>query len=157
MTLANSPASIQPPPSRRSLLGRVAMWVGLGASYGTFAAFALRYIYPGHRPPVFRSIYAGRLAELADGGTKVVMDLNGVPVQVVRQGDTLHALSTVCPHLGCRVRWEAQNLQFRCPCHNAAFDREGKVLFGPPPRDLDRYDVEVIFGSIYVKMKERTT
>ncbi len=130
------------------------MYVSLAVSYGTAAVLAAKYLYPMKRTPTIRSIFVARLSQLPDGGTHVVTDLRGVPVQVVRQGDSLLALSTVCPHLGCRVRWEGGAKQFLCPCHNAAFDQEGKVLSGPPPRPLGRYEVEVIEGSVYLKMKE---
>ena len=135
-------------------LGRLTMWLGLTLSYGTAVAFGVGYLYPRRRPPRLRSIYVGRLEQIPDGGTLETRDLRGVPVQIVRQGAELRALSTVCPHLGCRVRWEAQNARFACPCHDAAFDREGNVVSGPPPRPLDRYDVELVADSIYLKLKE---
>jgi menaquinol-cytochrome c reductase iron-sulfur subunit len=53
------------------------------------------------------------------------------------------AMSNVCTHLGCRVRWIADREEFFCPCHNGVFDKEGKVVSGPPPRPLDRYEVKV--------------
>jgi Rieske Fe-S protein len=53
------------------------------------------------------------------------------------------AMSNTCTHLGCRVRWIEDQQQFFCPCHNAAFDKDGEVLSGPPPRPLDRYEVKV--------------
>jgi Rieske Fe-S protein len=52
------------------------------------------------------------------------------------------------------VRWEGDKSRFFCPCHNGVFDREGQVVSGPPPRALDRYDVEVMAGAIYLRMKE---
>ncbi len=53
------------------------------------------------------------------------------------------AMSNICTHLGCRVRWIAERGEFFCPCHNGVFDKDGKVLAGPPPRPLDRYIVKV--------------
>lgn len=60
------------------------------------------------------------------------------------------AMSNTCTHLGCRVRWIEDQQQFFCPCHNAAFDKEGEVLSGPPPRPLDRYTVKVEGDQLYV-------
>lgn len=60
------------------------------------------------------------------------------------------ALSNICTHLGCRVRWIADQSQFFCPCHNAVFDREGNVVAGPPPRPLDRYQVKVEEEQLFV-------
>lgn len=139
---------------RRRFLSSLAVWTSLVAAYGTAAAFAGRFLYPARRRTRLRSIFVGRLDEIADGATREIADLRGVPVQVVREGAKLRALSTVCPHLGCRVRWEQQQQRFFCPCHNGVFDREGNVVSGPPPRALDRYEVEVTDGSVYLRVKE---
>lgn len=58
-------------------------------------------------------------------------------------GRSYIAMSNICTHLGCRVRWIDERQQFFCPCHNGVFDREGNVVSGPPPRPLDRYEVKV--------------
>jgi Rieske Fe-S protein len=60
------------------------------------------------------------------------------------------AISNICTHLACRVRWIADRKQFFCPCHNAIFDKEGNVVAGPPPRPLDRYEVKVEDGQLYM-------
>ena len=60
------------------------------------------------------------------------------------------AMSNTCTHLGCRVRWIAEQQQFFCPCHNAAFDKDGEVANGPPPRPLDRYEVKVEDDQLYI-------
>jgi Rieske Fe-S protein len=66
-------------------------------------------------------------------------------------GRTYAALSNICTHLGCRVRWVEGEQQFFCPCHNGVFDKTGLVLAGPPPRPLDRYPVKVEDGQLYVQ------
>lgn len=53
------------------------------------------------------------------------------------------ALSNVCTHLGCRVRWVDDQQKFFCPCHNGVFSKTGQVLAGPPPRPLDAFEVRV--------------
>jgi Rieske Fe-S protein len=60
------------------------------------------------------------------------------------------AMSNVCTHLGCRVRWIADQEQFLSPCHNGIFDKVGNVVSGPPPRPLDRYEVKVENGQLFV-------
>ena len=59
-------------------------------------------------------------------------------------------MSNVCSHLGCRVRWVADQGEFFCPCHNGVFDKEGNVVSGPPPRSLDRFEVKVENDQLYV-------
>jgi Rieske Fe-S protein len=60
------------------------------------------------------------------------------------------ALSNICSHLGCRVRWIEDQEQFFCPCHNGIFAKDGEVLEGPPPRPLDQFDVRVEDDQIQV-------
>ncbi len=60
------------------------------------------------------------------------------------------AMSNICTHLGCRVRWIADRGEFYCPCHNGVFDKAGQVVSGPPPRPLDRYETRVENGQIYI-------
>jgi menaquinol-cytochrome c reductase iron-sulfur subunit len=60
------------------------------------------------------------------------------------------ALSNICTHLGCRVRWISDQGKFFCPCHNAVFDQDGQVVSGPPPRPLDHYQVKVENGQLFI-------
>ncbi|MDX1435338.1 MAG: ubiquinol-cytochrome c reductase iron-sulfur subunit [Anaerolineales bacterium] len=60
------------------------------------------------------------------------------------------ALSSICTHLGCRVRWITDQGQYLCPCHNALFGKEGEVITGPPPRPLDRLEVKVEDDQLFV-------
>jgi menaquinol-cytochrome c reductase iron-sulfur subunit len=61
------------------------------------------------------------------------------------------AMSNICTHLACRVRWVADREQFLCPCHNGIFDKEGNVVSGPPPEPLERYEVQVDNDTIMIK------
>jgi menaquinol-cytochrome c reductase iron-sulfur subunit len=69
---------------------------------------------------------------------------------LTENGRDFAAMSNICTHLGCRVRWNADQEQFFCPCHNAVFDKDGNVLDGPPPRPLDRYEIDVVDDQLYV-------
>ena len=61
------------------------------------------------------------------------------------------ALSNICTHLGCRVRWIDDQQKFFCPCHNGVFDKQGNVLSGPPPRPLDQYEVKIDQNEVLIK------
>ena len=58
------------------------------------------------------------------------------------------AYAPSCTHLGCAYKWDEPTKNFVCPCHTSAFSMDGKVLTGPAPRALDRYDVRVDNGKI---------
>ena len=62
------------------------------------------------------------------------------------------AMSNICTHLACRVRWIDDQNQFFCPCHNGVFDKQGLVVSGPPPRPMDRYEVKVEENQIFIKV-----
>jgi Rieske Fe-S protein len=64
-------------------------------------------------------------------------------VYIDKEGEGYRALLSTCSHLGCKVNWDDGTKQFRCPCHGGAYDREGRVLAGPPPRPLERLPVRV--------------
>lgn len=55
-----------------------------------------------------------------------------------------------CTHLGCPYRWDDMKKQFLCPCHTAVFDPDGRVVSGPPPRPLDRYQAKVAGGRLMI-------
>ena len=62
---------------------------------------------------------------------------------LTEDGRDFIAMSNICTHLGCRVRWIADRQQFLSPCHNGIFDKLGNVVSGPPPRPLDRFQVKI--------------
>jgi Rieske Fe-S protein len=53
---------------------------------------------------------------------------------------TLVAFAPNCAHQLCLYDWEAAEARFHCRCHPGFFGLDGKVLGGPPPRPLWRYD-----------------
>lgn len=69
---------------------------------------------------------------------------------LTEDGQNYVAMSNICTHLGCRVRWIEDQDQFFCPCHNAIFSKDGEVVDGPPPRPLDRYEVKVEDDQLYI-------
>ena len=69
---------------------------------------------------------------------------------LTENGRDFVAMSNVCTHLGCRVRWISEQEQFFCPCHNAAFDKNGDVANGPPPRPMDRYETKIEDDQIFI-------
>jgi menaquinol-cytochrome c reductase iron-sulfur subunit len=63
---------------------------------------------------------------------------------VVKTADhRVTAFGPQCTHLGCAYHWEDAKSEFLCPCHTSLFSIEGKVLGGPAPRPLDRYETRL--------------
>lgn len=60
--------------------------------------------------------------------------VEGKNVVVFSDMEGLHAISSVCTHLGCIVAISGEG--FSCPCHGSKYDRDGKVIAGPAPRNL---------------------
>ncbi len=58
-----------------------------------------------------------------------------VPYPVATLGFTV--FSPICPHLGCRYNYDADQHKFLCPCHGSVYSFEGAHIGGPAPRGLD--------------------
>ncbi len=43
-----------------------------------------------------------------------------------------------CPHLGCALKWNAQEHSWDCPCHGSRFSADGMLLDGPATGDLKK-------------------
>jgi menaquinol-cytochrome c reductase iron-sulfur subunit len=70
---------------------------------------------------------------------------------LTEDGQTFIAMSNICTHLGCRVRWIAEQDQFFCPCHNGVFSKDGAVVSGPPPAPLDRYETKIEDDVLFIR------
>ena len=60
---------------------------------------------------------------------------------MVRDKESIYALSTVCTHLGCTPNWLEAEKKFKCPCHGSGFRSTGMHFEGPAPRPLERYRI----------------
>jgi Rieske Fe-S protein len=138
---------------RRTLVILVNSMIALiGGAFGTLlGAFALGPAAAARE----RWVRAGTLADLSSASplTRVLTvpradgwyrERARQTVFLVREGDKgVRALSATCTHLGCQVKWEAENKKFHCPCHGGVYDADGRVVGGPPPRPLDAIDVRI--------------
>ena len=69
-------------------------------------------------------------------------------VAVFRDSEGVYALSTICTHLGCVVKANAEG--FECPCHGSRFKRDGAVAKGPAPRPLSWLKVGAATGGFHI-------
>ncbi|MCS1351001.1 ubiquinol-cytochrome c reductase iron-sulfur subunit [Mechercharimyces sp. CAU 1602] len=83
-----------------------------------------------------------------EGGTKMT-------AWVMKQDDgKFLALSPICKHLGCTVKWEGSpefKDEFYCPCHGGRYTDTGINIPGTPPlAPLDKYKTEVKNGKLFL-------
>lgn len=94
--------------------------------------------------PVAKTISVENVA----GWSRTVED---VTVYVLPQENN-KVLSSVCPHEGCPVVWDAATKNFLCPCHDSLFSETGKKLTGPSQSDLTALETRVEGGNLQVKI-----
>ncbi len=139
--------------NRREFLLRLGTGAGVAALTGQAVA-SLRSLVPNVSYDAPTTVKIGPPAEFPDG-------LKFLPDQrlfVFREGNTFHAISAVCTHLGCTVRAEALSRpeettvdgkplrlthRFLCPCHGSKYSGDGKNVSGPAPRPLTWYHLSV--------------
>ncbi len=104
----------------------------------------LRYLTPRQHAKR-NSVVQVSVNDIPSGGALVY---RAERIALVRDGDSVAALSLVCTHLGCTVTVSADGLV--CPCHGSRFDRRGDVLQGPADRPLVRLITEQANGVLEV-------
>jgi Rieske Fe-S protein len=133
------------------------MVAGLAGGYGGFVAIAGKFLYPARTDDAMWQ-YVTEADGVEVGEAIRYEGPSGETINITRRardggtGDFI-ALSSTCPHLGCQVRWEAQNNRFFCPCHNGVFDPSGKATAGPPGeagQSLGRYELKVENGILLI-------
>jgi menaquinol-cytochrome c reductase iron-sulfur subunit len=153
-----------------ALVGGVSAAMGLALALPALAF----YSFPTRRRTVFggdEPIDVGPLAGVVDGKPLRVnvrapvrrdawTAFTDVPLGacwLVRDGRGVRALSTVCPHAGCAVDWDAARNAFACPCHDSTFAPTGERLTGPAPRPLDTLETQLVDGRVHVRFRRFRT
>lgn len=156
------------PLPRRSFLSRSLGWVTAAIASALGIPAVIAAVSPAFRKtssqwsPIGRPGAPPGEPDLATEGTplltsfaSIVQDayvkpqLQHVPVFVLHRGEDFIIYDVRCTHLGCPVNWDPRTQKFYSPCHGGVFDIEGRVLAGPPPRPLDRYEVKIEDGILY--------
>ncbi len=107
------------------LFGGLGFFSGL-ASVSLFENWRIRGLVP---------VFIGNVFEFDTGGLRIFPNHK---VALLRRTNGVAIISLQCTHLGCTLKAVGQTLV--CPCHGGVYTREGKVIGGPPPRDLDWFD-----------------
>lgn len=124
-----------------------------GTSLGMFVLYPVaRYLVPPKIPEATsRRVIAAKKDELAPGAFKIFV-FGGQPGLLVHTAEgEYRAFSAVCTHLACTVQYRHDLRAVWCACHNGRYDLDGKIVSGPPPRPLERYDVHLEGDDIIVE------
>jgi cytochrome b6-f complex iron-sulfur subunit len=165
--------------ARWRLTRRQVLQAGLGAAAGVAAGVVGASLAgrgtggemaPGNQPLVSGDGFWSEVARVDDvpDGSAMRFSTAAFDGFVVNDGGTIRALSSVCTHMGCTLRFRPDWHDLRCPCHGASFGLDGKLANGRRgwrseggylgdaeayPLDLPdlvRPDVKVEDGTIYV-------
>ena len=89
---------------------------------------------------------AGILADLVQGRENPYAGLFSPSRSLLRPQLAINGLEAItnlltpttrrCPHLGCALKWNAQEHSWDCPCHGSRFTEEGKLIDNPATGDL---------------------
>ncbi len=126
--------------------GFLALWIpAAGAVVASFLKAPSAETRPGER-----QMSGGKLSTLAVGEARLVRH-SDEPVYVVRVSPSqVLAVSAICTHLRCVLKWKGDTGTFQCPCHDGTFDRSGNVLSGPPKKPLRQFTAEIRADEIIV-------
>ena len=128
-------------PGRRDFLSWLSVgWVAYLGVTGGFFTVIVRYLFPNvlFEPPQtfkigFPEDYSSNSVDI-----KFKKQFNA---WIVRDEESIFALSTVCTHLGCTPNWLPAESKFKCPCHGSGFRMTGIHFEGPAPRPLERFKI----------------
>ncbi|WP_055077746.1 ubiquinol-cytochrome c reductase iron-sulfur subunit [Pseudanabaena sp. 'Roaring Creek'] len=99
------------------------------------------------------AVVAGTIADLDNAGQLYQDNTSIGSIAVIRSPDNpqkLLAVDPTCTHQGCTVNWDNDKKQFKCPCHGAKFNANGKVLKGPASSSLGTYNAKIQGDSVIV-------
>lgn len=115
-------------------------WVSLATFVGGAFLGGLRYMFPNvsFEPPT--KFKMGK-PEDYQSGSVVFEEERRVYLFHTERG--FHAISGVCTHLGCTVNRDLSTGGFLCPCHGSNFDKDGRVVSGPAPKQLAWHELSL--------------
>lgn len=133
--------SSQPASSRRTFLS---LTLGaLGTAVAAAAGYPVwRFLRPQSGTDKEQTVTLKREELLYDEATFITYQGRPAVVLQTSPGEFV-ALSAVCTHLGCIVKWLPEEGEFLCPCHGGRFSSQGEVLTGPPPSPLESLPVSL--------------
>lgn len=84
-------------------------------------------------------------------GKSMITKYKGHPIIIINIDGNIRALSAICTHLGCIVKWDPNKGELFCPCHMAKYDLNGNVKSGPAPKSLFSLKANIVNDQIIVE------
>lgn len=73
-----------------------------------------------------------------ENGHGGIVEYKGQKTGVYKDNDgKIFAVSTKCAHLGCELKWNADDLTWDCPCHGSRYNYKGIWIESPTNKCLD--------------------
>ena len=73
-------------------------------------------------------------------GEGKIVEIDGKKVGVYRDKEgKVVVVKPYCTHLGCELSWNNLENTWDCPCHGSRFTCDGKSIYDPSIKDLDRF------------------
>lgn len=91
----------------------------------------------------------GKVADL-QAKPYFLTQFNGDDIFVFYEAEKWTIFSLICRHKKCTVAYKEEEAQFVCPCHDGTYNKEGKVISGPPPAPLHKFKYEIRKDELWV-------
>lgn len=160
------------PDARKQRITRILLiiWLVLGISVGLLLCWIVSNAF---RPPPQVPVYVGDLDQFPPNSINKKFidgpffdetankDQDTLPLAVVRDANgnftVFYARSTnpaeaILVPRQCVVEWDDSLQHFLELCGGSTWDRNGKYISGPAPRDLDRFPPHVTDGKLYIDL-----
>lgn len=81
-----------------------------------------------------------------ESNTGKIIKINEKLVGIYKDNDSkIYAVSPICTHLGCLLKFNDLDKTWDCPCHGSRFDYNGNNLYNPAYKSLDKIDIDKIY------------
>lgn len=121
------------------------------------AGFAAKAAYDASFEQTFTPMPIEGAAELAPGSALnfTYPGKEDTAILIRAKDGSYHAFGQKCTHLSCPVYYAKEQGRLECPCHEGGFsETTGEVLYGPPPRPLDKIEIEVHNRQVIASRRE---
>ncbi len=136
--------------SRGAFFGVLADAVLVGLAGGALVGL-VRFFLPGRAEGDVTDAVVPQPVSAITPNSGLLFPFGRRPALLVRdEAGEFTAFLATCSHLACTVTYDPTARHIVCPCHQGLFDLEGNVMSGPPPKPLERLEVEIDADTIHV-------